>query len=555
MPSKHLLRLRGFHFATLLAMGLLAGPAAGTVPATAPAALPATTLEAEPSEEPATLRFYNRDIITFRSRFLGHSPATRVEAARNNITRVVFQPGVAKLGFNEIPSGLVITINGEAATIITPADLDTLNHQTMAQARAQVEKNLGAAIRIYETQSGPRDLAIGVGWSLLAVLVTAGLLYLLVRMGGRWRDRFDRWVNRRVSGLHSESARHFIEALKMAGSGVIKIIGWLIALLILEEMVRFILGRFPYTRPWAEAMTGWLWSLLSDWGMGIVEAIPGLLAAALILFGGKLLAQAISLTFRGVQSGRFALFGVDAPLAEPTRKLVVAVVWLFAIAMAYPYLPGAQTEAFKGLSVLVGLMISIGASSIVGQAASGFTILYSRTMQVGDLVRIQDTEGFVQQIGLFSTRIRTVTGVDVNFPSSVVLGDKLQNFSRNPDGPGMWLETGVTIGYDTPWRQVHRLLTSAAETTPGVEKQPAPFVIQRALGDFYVEYVLRARVLDLETRGQVLSALHANIQDAFNAEGVQIMSPNYEADPETPKLVPREHWEGLPAPDGTQGAR
>ena len=341
----------------------------------------------------------------------------------------------------------------------------------------------------------------------------------------------------------------------MAGSGVIRIIGWLIALLILEELVRFILGRFAYTQPWAEAMTGWLWSLLSGWGHGIVAAIPGLLAAALILFGGKLLAQAISLTFRGVQSGRFALFGVDAPLAEPTRKLVVVVVWLFAIAMAYPYLPGAQTEAFKGLSVLVGLMISIGASSIVGQAASGFTILYSRTMQVGDLVRLGDTEGFVQQIGLFSTRIRTITGVEVNFPSSVVLGDKLQNFSRHPDGPGMWLETAVTIGYDTPWRQVHRLLTSAAEATPGVEKAPAPFVIQRALGDFYVEYVLRARVVNLETRGQVLSALHANIQDSFNAEGVQIMSPNYEADPEQPKVVPKQHWNGLPAPSapGTPG--
>lgn len=553
--------------AALLWLASATGTALATPPAAPPAsdppkaaALPATgpdpsPLAAAPAEEPATLRFYNRDIVTFRSRFLGHAPALRVQAARNNITRVVFQPGVAKLGFQEIPSGLVVTVNGEATTIITPADLDTLNHQTMADVRAQVERNLGEAIRTYETQRGPRELAIGIGWSALAVLVTVALLYLLVRMGGRWRDRFDRWVNRRVSGLQSESARHFIDALKMAGSGVIKLIGWLVALLMLEEMVRFILGQFPYTRPWADAMTGYLWSLVSDWGESIVAAIPGLLAAALILFGGKLLAQAISLTFQGVQSGRFALFGVDAPLAEPTRKLVVVVVWLFAFAMAYPYLPGAQTEAFKGLSVLVGLMISIGASSIVGQAASGFTLLYSRTMQVGDLVRIGDTEGFVQHIGLFSTRIRTITGVEVNYPSSVVLGDKLQNFSRNPDGPGMWLETGVTIGYATPWRQVQRLLMSAAAATPGVQKDPAPFVIQRALGNFCVEYLLRARVADLPTRGLVLSALHANILDAFNAEGVQIMAPNYEADPETPKIVPKEHWDGLPGPDDQQGAR
>lgn len=533
-----------------------AAPAVAEPAAPEPKAKPAQTdaspvLAAAP-DEAATLRFYNRDIVTFRSRFLGHSPATRVTAARNNITRIVFEPGVAELGFQELPSGLVITINGEAATIVTPADLDVLNNQTMADARAQVERNLGAAIRTYETERGPRELAIGIAWSVLAVIVTIVLLYVLIGMGGRWRGRFDNWVNRRVSGLQSESARHFIDALKMAGSGVIKIIGWLIALLLLEEMVRFILGQFPYTQPWADTMTGYLWSLVSDWGQGIVEAIPGLLAAALILFGGKLLAQAISLTFQGVQSGRFALFGVDAPLAEPTRKLVVVVVWLFAIAMAYPYLPGAQTEAFKGLSVLVGLMISIGASSIVGQAASGFTILYSRTMQVGDLVRISDTEGFVQHIGLFSTRIRTITGVEVNFPSSVVLGDKLQNFSRNPDGPGMWLETAVTIGYATPWRQVHRLLQGAAADTPGAQKDPEPFVIQRALGNFCVEYVLRVRIVDLASRGLVLSTLHANIQDAFNAEGVQIMAPNYEADPEAPKVVPKEHWDGLPGPDTPQ---
>ena len=163
-----------------------------------------------------------------------------------------------------------------------------------------------------------------------------------------------------------------------------------------------------------------------------------------------------------MQSGRFQLFGIDDQLAEPTRKLLVAVIWLFAVAMAYPYLPGAQTDAFKGLSVLVGLMISLGASSIVGQAAGGFTLLYARTMAVGDLVRIGDVDGQVLQIGLFTTRLRNLMGVEISIPNNVVLGGQLHNYSRNPDGPGLWLETGVTIGYDSPWRQVHRLLLDAA---------------------------------------------------------------------------------------------
>jgi len=152
----------------------------------------------------------------------------------------------------------------------------------------------------------------------------------------------------------------------------------------------------------------------------------------------------------------------------------------------------------------------------------------------------------VMQIGLFTTRLRTVAGVEVSIPNNVVLGGQLQNYSRHPDGPGMWLETGVTIGYDTPWRQVHRLLLEAAARTGGVAKEPPPFVLQTALSDFYVDYRLRVRVADALRRALVLSELHAQIQDGFNAEGVQIMSPNYEADPESPKLVPREYWERLP---------
>jgi small-conductance mechanosensitive channel len=153
----------------------------------------------------------------------------------------------------------------------------------------------------------------------------------------------------------------------------------------------------------------------------------------------------------------------------------------------------------------------------------------------------------VQQIGMFTTRIRTVTGVEVSIPSNVVLGGQLYNYSRNPDGPGMWLDTGVTIGYDTPWRQVHRLLLDAAAKTPGIQATPAPLVLQTALSDFYVEYRLRARTENLIGRALILSELHGNIQDAFNAAGVQIMSPNYEADPEQPKLVAPDRWEGRPA--------
>ena len=386
-------------------------------------------------------------------------------------------------------------------------------------------------------------------WAVLgtgiAIAAAAGVLWL----GRRLRERAKRWIQRTEAAASQGSVRHLLTGVRIVGDWLLRILVAIALFLVAEEWLRFVLGQFGFTRPWADAMTGWMLDLLRGWGHSIAGALPGLFAATLIFLLARLLTHTVSLTFRGVAEGRFQLFGIDQVLAEPTRKLVNVIIWLFALAMAYPYLPGSDTDAFKGLSVLVGLMISLGASGIVGQAAGGFTILYSRTMSVGDYVRSGEVEGVVLQIGLFTTRLRTIAGVEVSIPNNVVLSGQLHNFSRHPDGPGMWMETGVTIGYDTPWRQVHRLLLAAASRTPGVAREPAPFVLQAALSDFYVDYRLRVRVDDPLRRFAVLSELHAQIQDAFNAAGVQIMSPNYEADPDRPKLVPREHWDGLPVPE------
>ena len=379
----------------------------------------------------------------------------------------------------------------------------------------------------------------------IAIAAAAGVLWL----GRRLRERAKRWIQRTEAAASQGSVRHLLTGVRIVGDWLLRILVAIALFLVAEEWLRFVLGQFGFTRPWADAMTGWMLDLLRGWGHSIAGALPGLFAAILIFLLARLLTHTVSLTFRGVAEGRFQLFGIDQVLAEPTRKLVNVIIWLFALAMAYPYLPGSDTDAFKGLSVLVGLMVSLGASGIVGQAAGGFTILYSRTMSVGDYVRSGEVEGVVLQIGLFTTRLRTIAGVEVSIPNNVVLSGQLHNFSRHPDGPGMWMETGVTIGYDTPWRQVHRLLLAAASRTPGVAREPAPFVLQTVLSDFYVDYRLRVRVDDPLRRFAVLSELHAQIQDTFNAAGVQIMSPNYEADPDRPKLVPREHWDGLPVPE------
>jgi small-conductance mechanosensitive channel len=194
-------------------------------------------------------------------------------------------------------------------------------------------------------------------------------------------------------------------------------------------------------------------------------------------------------------------------------------------------------------------MISLGASSVVGQAASGLIIMYTRTLRPGEYVQIADSQGTVVEVGLFATRIRTGLGEELTLPNSLIIGNITRNYSRTVQGAGYILDATVTIGYDAPWRQVHAMLTEAARRTNGVLHDPPPQVFQTALSDFYPQYRLVCQAIPAgpSPRAEAMSALHANIQDVFNEYGVQIMSPHYLGDSEKPKVVPRDKWSPAPA--------
>jgi small-conductance mechanosensitive channel len=254
-----------------------------------------------------------------------------------------------------------------------------------------------------------------------------------------------------------------------------------------------------------------------------------------------------NLFFVAVQEGRISIPWIYPETLQPTRRLVLAGVWLFALALAFPFLPGSESEAFKGISVLLGLMVTLGSSGLVNQVMSGFTLTYSRALRVNDFVRVTDIEGTVTQIGALSTKIRTPPGEEVTIPNAVIVSHTVTNYTRFAETDGVFVPTSISIGYDVPWRQVHSLLIQAASRTPGVRAQPPPVVRQAELGDFSVKYTLLVSLERPQQRFAILAAVHANILDLFNEHGVQIMSPAYEADPAAPKIVPRDRWFAAPA--------
>ena len=512
---------------TTLAIVLAAG---APLPAQAPVS---------PVADTAALVVQNRTVVVFRAALGPRSPADRAAAAAERIRTLAEHATSDTVRMVPIPEGILLTVGDSAVFAVTHPDADSLQGQTLDETARSAARRLAVVLAAEREQRSIVHTLWAVGLAALATVVFAAALRLVA------------WVRRRalqhmpvVTGdrLGPLAVRGFtlLSAEQLLGFGrrLIDFVYWGVALFGAYLWLTFVLTRFPYSAPWGEALGGYLLSTLQALVLGALSAVPGLFTIVLIFFGTRFLSRLVKTLFEAVEAGDVTLPWLHADTVQPTRRLISGVLWMLAIVVAYPYLPGSDTDVFKGVSVLVGVMISLGSSGVVNQAMSGLVVMYARALKAGDYVRVGDTEGTVTELGLLSTKIRTTKHEEVTIPNAVLVGTTTKNYSRNHEGHRLLLHTTVTIGYDTPWRQVHALLESAAQRTPGVLPEPAPFVRQTALSDFYVEYQLNAALASPQDRVAVLSDLHGHIQDAFNEAGVQIMSPHYETDPLRPKLAP-----------------
>jgi len=261
--------------------------------------------------------------------------------------------------------------------------------------------------------------------------------------------------------------------------------------------------------------------------------------------------------FDGIEHGRISVASLDSELAQPTYRIVRLLIVVFAMVVAYPYIPGSDSEAFKGISLFLGLVFSLGSTSIISNILAGYTMIYRRAFRIGDRIQVGEVTGDVLERKLLVTRLRTVKNEEIVIPNSLIMNSNIVNYSTLARGQGLILHTTVGIGYETPWRQVEAMLCMAAERTPGLLAEPKPFVLQKALGDFCVTYEINVYCDQPNAMARLYTDLHRNILDVFNEHGVQIMTPAYVADTPQPKVVPREQWFEAPAepPSTSQGMR
>jgi len=498
----------------------------------------------------ATLEVANRKVFTFRASAAGNPPEERLATARARIeqlpTRGPLEPIVTRplqLGSDR---GTAVMVGPRLAFVVVDGDVDLQGGETTEGVARQAAETLSEALAAEREQRSWRLLLRSLLLAAVATTIAAGVLWLFVRARRAAQigvARIGRKERVRLWGMD------FGPTLRSTLRGATFVLFWALVLTLVEVWLTFVLSLFPLTQPWSDALLGSVLGLLASLGRAILASLPDLLTAVVILFLGRAVAGFVSTVVQRVEEGTAFLPGVYPETAGATRRLLVGAVWLVTIAAAYPYLPGSSSEAFKALSLVVGLGLSLGSTGIVAQAMSGLVVIYSRALSRGDCVRVGDVEGVVTEVHLLSTRILTIQGEEVTIPNTVVVNGPVKNFGRATKGLGALVSARVSIGYDAPWRKVHAVLLEAARETVGIRADPAPYVLQRALDDFYVQYELVAVVDNPIDRPVVASALHGRIQDGFNAAGLQIMSPHFALQPRQPVL-------GEPPPaEGSRGDR
>lgn len=304
---------------------------------------------------------------------------------------------------------------------------------------------------------------------------------------------------------------------------------YVIMLLQLLITVPLLFAIFPQTKGLAYQIFSYIWNPIKNILVGIVDYIPNLFAILIICFAVKYLVRLVHYLSREVEAGQLKFGGFYPDWAMPTYHIIRFLLYAFMIAMIYPYLPGAKNGVFQGISVFVGLIISLGSSTVIGNVIAGLVITYMRPFKLGDRIQLNDTTGNVIEKTPLVTRIKTPKNEVVTIPNSFIMSSHTVNYSASAREYGLIIHSEVTIGYDVPWRQVHQLLIEAALNTPGVIDDPRPFVLETSLSDWYPVYQINAYIREADKLAQIYSDLHQNIQDRFNEAGIEIMSPHYMA--------------------------
>ena len=479
----------------------------------------------------APVAFAGRTLFVLHARIGSFRPEDRARALTERLEKLAAEGHTppAAIRVTEMARSSDIAAGDLMLVSVTDADAAAAG-MARAQLAAQWLTAIRSALAAYTDEHSSATTLQAVLYTALATAALLLILALAHRGFRRLHSTVDSWRPTRIKPLRIQRLE-VVSAQRVAGLLLLvirtaQLALWLILLLIYAPLV---FSFFPVTRRLFEGVADGAMSALRTVGGAILLYLPSL--AFLVVVGAIawVAIKFVRLVFSAIAGGSIVVPGFYPDWAQPTYKIVRFVIIVIAAIAMFPYVPGSSSPAFRAISLFVAALVSLGSSSAVSNVIAGVLLTYTRAFQLGDRVQIGEAVGDVVATTLLVTRIRTIKNVEITIPNSQVLSIHISNFTSRAQQGGLILHTTVTIGYDAPWRKVHELLIQAARATPDVLAEPAPFVLQTSLDDSYVSYQINATTDRPARMAETYSALHQNIQDAFNEAGIEIMSPHYRA--------------------------
>lgn len=497
------------------------------------------TIQAEPVYLGGSVLLELRDPLGY--------PSAKARAAviRSRLLTLARSPDLPLDSLRSEPTAFGARILAGGATVaqITWADLPPGETRSPAEVAAGLLPAVRAGIARERQLFEPGRLATSAILTGALVIVYLGLTWVVgtrartlarlvgakaARVFGSFRLRGATLFHRRtIAGLAYRSAL-------LAQALVLLLLGY--------TLLSYIFSLFPWTQGWGARLGAIAFDLARSAADAVVRALPGIFLAALVLLAFRLLTQLVSRLLDLVGSRRLEVPGLHPELVKPTKQLVRVFLWIAAIVIVYPLIPGSDSPAFKGISILLGVVVSFGSTGLIENLLAGLVLTYARSYRLGERIGTGDVLGDVMSVGLLTTKVLTIKNEEVTLGNGQILRGSVKNYSRQAtEGPGLILHSTVSIGYATPWRTVHALLIEAAVATEGIEREPRPFVLQRSLQDFYIQYEINAYTRRANEMVPLYGRLHQSIQDEFRRAGVEIMSPHFRSIRDgNPSTIPSE---------------
>jgi small-conductance mechanosensitive channel len=474
---------------------------------------------------------FNDTLFYLYSNLGPFSPAERAQAVVQRITALAqdpfFKTDSLQVSENELTSDIMY--QDRIIMSITDADAQARNETRSQMARLDLNI-LKKTIQQEKESTSLKSIIVQVLSTILVISILILMVYFVHRLFKLAYRRIKSLKGVMLKGL-SIKGLEILPAEKQVQLVlyIVKALEVVIILLLIYFALPLVFSFFPWTKDISSELLDFILKPLKMIVLGILAFLPNLFIILVVFIVIRYVVKLVKLIADGVEKGTISFPRFYPEWAKPTFNLIRILLYAFMFVILFPYLPGSSSPAFRGVSIFLGLLLSLGSTSAIANLIAGLVITYMRSFKIGDRVMIGDEVGDVIEKSLLLTRIRTIKNEEVTIPNSTIMSRHTINYSSASQDLGLILHTTVTIGYNIPWRTVHQLLVSAAKSTSGVLNQPEPFVLQTSLDDSYVSYQINAYTNEPNRMAPIYSELHQNIQDKFNEAKVEILSPRYES--------------------------